>query len=352
MRDTAAKSLPPRSAELVDQADLDLLTWHVDDLVAAGAWEDLVALRHHCKAALERGKQLWPVATYIEYRLCLDAPGPWAARALEFATGRFSLGPLPEVAASSHSWDELAPHLHATPQAAMAAHERVLRGEDLSRDRLARALPDVLDLPLRLGAWEPSYPLATYEADKVSAPGPSLAPLRQVAVQPAATPKPGAAIERGNGQARQRDQVCLALEDLVLAWTAQSDARAKTASAKGPVLAAISALGAQPLELAELSAKEALCLMGWVAASGGAHGRRRGAAPGRFGAWGVLGALSGASDAWRANERALAAAAGAARWYTWRGTEPVTGWSVQLALEAPPGPYKGQSFALSVLDAP
>jgi hypothetical protein len=350
MEDSAPRALPPRSAELVEQGDLDLLTWHVDDLVASEAWEELVALRTHCRMALERGKQLWPVATYIEYRLCLDAPGPWAAQALEGSTGRFSLGPLPEVAASTHAWEELAPHLHLTPQAALVAHERVLRGEDLSGDSLAVAMPEVLDVPLRLAAWEPSYVLAEYEADKMAAPSPRLVPLRTIDLQrPGGTRRPPANAS-GSQVGGPKDEVRTALEELVVAWTTESDARAETSVASGPVLAAVAAFGSGPVELTELPAEGALCLMGWAGASGGAHGRRRGAAPGRFGAWGVLAALAGVREDWRANEPALAAVASATRWYSWEDGGPSCGWSLRLALEVRTGPYRGRSFALRVLD--
>ena len=47
--------------------------------------------------------------------------------------GRFALGPLSEVAASTHTWAELAPHAPPGPLAAVTAHERVVRGEDLRR---------------------------------------------------------------------------------------------------------------------------------------------------------------------------------------------------------------------------
>ena len=43
--------------------------------------------------------------------------------------GRFTIGPLTEVAAQHHTWADLSPVLDRGPRAAFVAHERVLRGE-------------------------------------------------------------------------------------------------------------------------------------------------------------------------------------------------------------------------------
>src|SRR5262249_38730535 len=75
--------------------------------------------------------QLWPVAAHAEYRLALESPGRWAATMLVEGAGRFAPGPLPEVAASTHEWADLAPHAPYGPPSVLAAHERVVRGEDL-----------------------------------------------------------------------------------------------------------------------------------------------------------------------------------------------------------------------------
>ena len=118
--------------------------------------DELLALRTRARASHERGRQHWPAAEYAEYRLALEAPGEFAAQVLVEGAGRFALGPLTEVAASTHTWDELAPHLDAGPLAAITAHERVIRGEDLTRDE--RVDPSVLTVPLVLEDWEAGYP--------------------------------------------------------------------------------------------------------------------------------------------------------------------------------------------------
>jgi hypothetical protein len=344
------------SAELLDRGDLDELTRHVNALVAERNWEELVALAARCRLAFERGKQLWAVAAHIEYRLALEAPGRWAAIMLETAPGRFAFGPLPEVAASTHTWAELSSHLHASPQAAMSAHERVMRGDDLTADPVAATLPEVLDLPLRLQPWEPGYALAEYRSDKMAAPSPPLPPLVPLRPRTAATASSGRPSppvrspgpdERGSGE---HDEVAGALEDLVSTWTEESNGRARAVGTSGSALDAIALLEAPVEELVELEPARALALMAWAAASGGAHGRRRGAAPGRFAAWWVLAALGGCTSQWPLVPHELGEVLVRARWSAWAGRGPATGWVLRLAIEAPSGPQRGRAWALAATD--
>ncbi len=355
-----ARGVRPQSSELVERGDIDALTVYVNDLVAAKQWGELGSLRERCQLALQRGKQLWAVAAYIEYRLCLEAPGDWAALMLESGTGRFAFGPLPEVAASTHTWSELSPHLHPTPQAAMAAHERVVRGEDLTADETAAGLPEVLDVPLRLEEWEPAYALAEYHPDRLEAPPPKLPPLQAATAPPSERLKTGpsrrenvgAADGNGRGSGRARaDDVTTALEELVSAWTAESNGRAEAVSVAGTAVDAVSALGARLSDIVELSPADALAAMAWAAADGGAHGRRRGAAPGRFGAWWVVGALGRLIDAWPPPPNQLREVLDDVRCYAWGSGDPVTGWALRLAIEARQGPQKGQAWAISATDA-
>lgn len=347
-------ALSPASSALVERGDLDELTSYVNRLVADQAWPELDALRGACRAALERGKQLWAVAAHIEYRLCLEAPSSWAALMLETGTGRFAFGPLPEVAASTHAWAELSAHLHCTPSAAMAAHERVLRGDDLSNDPLAATLPEVLELPLRLQPWEPRYVVAEYHQDRMEFPPPPLvgtSPAPLLSAPPRlGSARDGAGPEHGLGQAKV-DEVSVALEDLVTAWTAESNGRAEAVAVEGQALDAISALGAHVRHLVPVSPATAMAAMAWAAADGGAHGRRRGAAPGRFGAWWVLAAIAGLTDQSPLPAARLGQALDGMSWYAWDSGEPVTGWSLRLALEAHNGPRQGFAWALSATDA-
>lgn len=341
--------MSPASSDLVERGDLDELTRHVNRLVAGSEWDELAELRTRCRLAVERGKQLWAVAAHIEYRLALGAPGRWAAMVLETGPGRFALGPLPEVAASTHTWEELSPHVHATPQAAMAAHERVMRGEDLSEDHAAMKLPDVLDLPWSLQSWEPSYALAEYRPDRMDAPAPKLPALSLLGGQGRGKDRPSrGATPLSRGEA---DAVASSLVELVGTWTEESNGRAEAVGVRGDALRAIEALGARPREISELEPAMALAAMGWAAASGGAFGRRRGAAPGRFAAWLVLVALGDLSAKWPLAPDEVGDVLHQVRWYAWGAGEPTTGWALRLAVEARAGPSKDRAWAVSATDA-
>ena len=320
--------------QLVELGDLDELVRQVDRLCDVEDWDGLVDLRDRCRRALERGRQLWPAASLAEYRLALDAPGRWAASTLVPGAGRFALGPLSEVVASSHPWADLAPHVTATPEAALAAHERVVRGEDLRGDE--RVDSRVLELPLVLQPWEPDYPVAAYGPDKADFGSP---PPVERWERFEAGPAPPAG---GHDETRP------ALLDLTLAWTTESNGRAEAVAVDGDAAGAVAALGARHGRLAAVDPAHALAAMAWTAASGGAHGRRRGMAAGRFGAWWAMAALAGRLDDWPVPPDELGTAAARLRWYRWDAGEPETGWSLRLAFE---DPDTGRSWALSAVDA-
>ncbi len=318
--------------EMVELGDVNELTRMVDRLCGVGDWDGLVELRDRCRAALERGKQLWPVAALAEYRTALEAPGEWAGPMLRPGTGRFALGPLSEVAASTHRWDELAPHAPVGPVAAMTAHERVIRGEDLSGRHGID--PAVLDLPLVLQPWEPDYPVAEYGAEEARFPSPPL---------PSLTPQP----LRAHVDVIEDRRTCDALVELAGAWTTESNGRARAVATAGDARAAVAALGVRTLLMAELSTFDALAHLAWTGASGGAHGRRRGMSAGRFAAWWVLAAVSGLLDYWPVPADELGRAAGDIRWYAWDAGEQTTGWSLRLAVE---DPAEGLAWAVSATD--
>jgi hypothetical protein len=327
-------NLTARTSDLIDHGDVDGLLVEVDRLCGEGQWGALFRVRELCKRALQRGKQLWPVAAHAEYRLALEAPGTWAARMLEQGAGRFSLGPLPEVAASSHEWDELASDLPAGPVGAMAAHERVVRGEDLTGDD--RVDRHVLELPLALQPWEPAYPLAEYLPHEARFPTPPLVTLRPHAV-PAA---PAVRLEEPETQR--------ALVDLASVWSSESNGRAEAVGVAGGAAEAIAALGVHRTRAAEIDLATAMAWMAWTAASGGAHGRRRGMAAGRFGAWWALAALVGLLDLWPVPPDEIEAASAGLHFHLWDAGEPDTGWSLHLAIE---DPDQGIAWALSALDS-
>jgi hypothetical protein len=327
-------NLTARTAELIELGDIDALLVEVDRLCRDGQWGALYRLRELCRRALQRGKQLWPVAAHAEYRLALEAPGTWSARMLEPGAGRFSLGPLPEVAASSHVWDELAADLPAGPIGAMAAHERVVRGEDLrGDDRVDR---HVLELPLALQAWEPTYPLAEYLPHEARFPTPT-----PVALAPAGrSPVPAVHLEEPETER--------ALLDLAAAWATESNGRAEAVGVAGGAGEAIAALGVHRARTAQVDLATAMAWMAWTAASGGAHGRRRGMAAGRFGAWWALAALVGLLDVWPVPPEELEAASAGLHFHLWDASEPDTGWALRLAVE---DPDQGIAWAVSASDS-
>lgn len=319
-------------SEAVARGDLDRLVRLVGDLSAAADWEGVVLLRDRCREALEqRGLQLWPAAEYAEYRLALEAPGLFAGPVVVTGAGRFALGPLWEVAASAHTWEELAPHLPAGPARALSAHERVVRGEDLRADPSID--PGVLDVPLVLQEGEPRYPVAAFHADKADFPGPARPELGALALSEA-------------GPALADEETLEALLDLARPWAEQSNGRVEAALVEGSAAAAIAALGHGEVLAAEVDGTTALAWMAWAAASGGAYGRRRGAAVGRAAAWWALAAI--ADLEWPVDPEALRAGLTAVRWLIWEPPDFTLGWGLHLAGELP---GEGFGFAVAAADA-
>ena len=326
--------MPMGLDELIEAADLNGLLRAVDGLCERGAWEDLVELADRCEEALERGKQLWPIAMHIDYRLALEAPGDYAAGVVHPELSRFSLGPLTEVAASSHSWEELAPFLETPQAAAYVAQERVLRGERLDDD--GRAHPEVLELPLHLEPWEPTYALATFRADhvEVAEPWEPRAPLEDQ------EPREAAPIDD--------QELESTLLDLVTPWTAESNGAARVAVTEGDALGAISSLAFDTIRVAPLEPAEAFQRMAWAAASGGAHGRRRGAALGRFMAWYSATLMNGLS--WPVDPDVLGRTLGSLRWFRWDEGMPEKGWVLRIAVEHPEDHWSAALAATDLLE--
>ncbi len=319
--------------ELIHRADLDGLVRLIDARTSTRDWEGLLRLRDRARAALNTGRQLWPAATLAEYRLALWAPAEWAARVLDEESGRFAIGPLTEVAAQGHTFEELAAVLPAGPKLGFIAHERAMRGEAIPGEA-----PNPLDLPFTLQAWEPTYQVATYSDDGLDAPAPPLPPpaaFRHVEIHRQA-------------QIVDDTSVTLAVRQLFDTWTAASNGKVEVVCVESTAAAAVAALGVPRPALAALTPAEALGWLAWAGASGGAQGRRRGAAAGRFGAWWLLAALGDVLDEWPVQPGQLHALADDLRWFWWDGGEPALGWEVQLAVE---DPDEGYAWAISAHDA-
>jgi resuscitation-promoting factor RpfA len=345
---------------LIQRADLDALVRLVDDRTSAGDWRGLRAARDRCRAAVATGRQVWPAATLAEYRLALVAPPEWAAPMISEDAGLFTIGPLTEVIAQHHTWAALHEHLAASPGAAVVAHERVVRGERIDPETVS-ALPNVFDLPYELAPWEPAYALATYSDAGIDAPSPAAPaqpsgePLLVTARRGgrgSPTPREEAGVGAPAGAAEPLDNtesVDLAVRQLVETWTASSNGRAEVSAVDGDAGDAVAALGVRAWNARPMSLAEALAWLAWAGASGGAHGRRRGAALGRFGALWVLASLLDLTDDWPVPLDRLGEQAGALGWW-WFDDRAAGGhgWRLQLAIEHA---GRGRAWAISAVDA-
>jgi hypothetical protein len=312
-----------RAIEALESSDTDELLRVVDGLCAARDWGRLLELRQRCAEAVTRGKQVWGVEEHIRYRLALEAPAPIAGPVVSEGGSRFGLGPLPEVAASTKTWGEMDQHLTPGPDRDTFAAERVVRGDRVD---------EIPDLPGLLEPWEPAYETATYKSDGIEAPSPSLPPTKVIDL-----PESPTTIDDLPTTA--------ALADLVEPWTDQSNGRCQTTAVEGDHLAAISALGMNRARATDLDPGSGLAWMAWAGASGGAHGRRRGAAAGRYLAWWTVATLT--DQDWPADPDVMGEAVSALVWHWFDDGSPETGWVLRLALTSP---ELGLSWAISATD--
>ncbi|HHC08823.1 MAG TPA: hypothetical protein ENK55_08915 [Actinobacteria bacterium] len=315
---------------LIEASDLVGLVAYVERLVREGDWDGLVELRDRCREAVERGKQVWGPAEYAEYRLALDAPAAYAGRVVAEGKGRYGHGPLWEVAASTHRFSDLAPHLESPRVRALVAHERVIRGEEIDEG----AGDPVIPLPLRLGSWEPTYAVADYGPDRVDFPEPGGTEPVWEELGDAGEPIPD-------------DGPAAALLELVRPWWDESSGKAECVAVAGDARGAIRALGPRRVRISEVSATEAVAHMAWAAASGGAYGRRRGTPIGRLNAWWVVAELLGYEDL-PDDPEVFAEELGELRWYRWDPGDRIGGWGLHVAIE---DPAEGFAWALSAVDA-
>lgn len=319
---------------LIAAGDPDELLLAVDRLSAARDWDGLVDLARRCREAVELGRQLWPVSMHIEYRLALEAPGPWAGAVVEPGAAPFALGPLTEVVADRHTWDEVATHLPHPASAAAVAQERAIRGEPVLAPELLH------DLPSRLADFEPSYALPQYEERRATFPPP-----------PVATGPLGAPRELPVGTSLEPDDACRALHSVVETWVTQSSGRVEVVVTEGGIEEAIGLL-APTAAVRPLEPADALAVLQWAGASGGTHGRRRGGAAGRFSTLWAGASLAGLEWPATVGEDFLAqlgAAVRELRWARWEGPGPSGGWRLRLAVA---DPLDGLAWAIDAHDPP
>lgn len=305
-------------ADLLHRGDLDELVREVDRLANLGDWDTVLLVRNRCLEAAETlGKQLWGVSQYAEYRTALQAPARVAASVVVPGAARFALGPLTEVVAQHHAFDEVADHLDSLVVDPVA-QERVLQGEDLRRD----PRPSGDDgPPLALEPWEPRYAVPTYEDSRVLAPSPPLASGTR-------TPVRGVP-----GPPRSWPLLQQALEDLVAPWATQSSGEAHVVVVTGDAPAAVAALVPGDADLIRVDVATAFAWMQWAAASGGARGRRRGGAAGRAAAWWVGHVAAGTG--WPPDPDDLEFHLEDLRWYLFEDGSAGDGWRLRLAVDDP-----------------
>lgn len=273
--------------QMVDRADLDELVRGIDALCATREWDRLFRLRALTRSAIETGRQVWPATTLAEYRLALLAPAEWASRVLREDASRFGIGPLTEVIAQNHTWSELSDHLEDGPQREFVAHERSMRGEEITETGTGIW---VLDIPLARQPWEPEYSFPVYGDANVTHPNPTDGwrhtwyPLTVSSADPALV-----LVDQATDDAVRR---------LVDPWTAFSSGRARAIVVEGSESDALAHIASGDVEIAHLERDQLLQWLVWCGASGGAHGRRRGMASGRFATWWLVGALGGFTEDW------------------------------------------------------
>ncbi len=315
---------------LIEASDLNGLIRRIDGLVAESDWDGLVDLRDRCLEAVERGKQLWGVAQFTEYRLALDSPPAYAGPVVKEGSGRFALGPLWEVAASTHAWTDLSADIADKRLRTLAAHERVLRGESILPTDIEG---HVLEVPIDLQPWEPAYPLAVYRSDRADFPEHDRPDLEWIDL---AEPR----------ERQPEDDALEALLSLTQPWIEQSNGRTDGVVVQGTALDAIRTLGPHRVRASEIDTRAALAIMTWTGASGGAYGRRRGSPVGRMLAWWALAGLLGFDEI--DDPDALGEESAGLRWFLWDPGDQIGGWAFHLAIE---DPQDGLAWAVSAVDA-
>jgi len=316
--------------QLIRRADLDELVRHVDATCSARDWDHLVDIRDAARSAVSTGRQLWPIATLANYRLALWAPAEQAVRALDDTARTFMPGPVSEIIAVYHRWEDLDEHLADGHDRSLVAHERAIRGDTISEHETS-----VLELPFELQSWEPHYELASYNDDGVDFPTPELpAPRESIttsAVSPIDDPDTTTAFRR-----------------LVEAWTSQSNGSASIAVVEGGLEEALGALNINSARIAVVSPQEALSLLAWAGASGGAHGKRKGVATGRSDAWWFLATFTGLAEDWPCDADELGEVIESLQYFVFENDDSRNaGWNLELVIC---DPDEGLSVALRAHD--
>lgn len=265
--------------ELIQRADLDGLVRHVDDSCSARDWKHVLRIRDEARAAVKTGRQLWPIATLANYRLALWAPAELAVRALDDTARTFMPGPVSEILAVHHTWNDLEPFLAPDHDRSLVAYERALRG-----DVIPPSEHEALEIPFGIAAWEPEYPVVSYNDDGVVDDMPQLHTTWHSCATRTADPLD--------------DDTVHTFTRMMEPWTAHSNGQARAAVVEGELEDALGALQLTTTDFSELTPHAAMQWLTWAASSGGAHGKRRGMASGRSEALWLLATFTGLDDTW------------------------------------------------------
>ena len=324
-----------RITRAINQSDHPELLHLIDELDDSSDYEQLVLLGQQCHRAIERGHQLGAITAHAAYRLALQAPLSFFVELMFIADDRFTPGPFPEVLAAMHNIDALAQELPLGALRSNALAEAVVRGDIGDREA-----SEMFDTPPVLAAWEPSYALAEYRTTTADFPEYELSPP-QASQRRKSDPR----AEPSGTHAPASSHTTEALREAVSHWAAQSTGRVECHGVTGPVEHALQSLGIPGDAISSVTPKDGLGRLAWAAASGAAHGRRRGAASGRFAAWWAAAALSGCE--WPCVESDLGAAVDQLEWFTFLPHLPTLGWELRLAIHSP---AQHCSWALSATD--
>jgi hypothetical protein len=260
----------------------------------------------------------------------MEAPASYAGPVVVDDAGRFALGPLWEVAASTHAWADLADHIPVGPARTLAAYERGLRGDDPIGD--AELDFELLDLPFMPEPWEPKYAVAEYKGSEARFPAPDVPRMKDW----------GAVAGAAGGV----DEGAEALLALVAPWGDQSNGTVAAVGIDGTAEQAVGAVAGGPVVGVEIGPAQAMARMAWAGASGGAYGRRRGSPMGRFAAWWAASVLTGSE--WPVDPADLGEAIARLRWIAWEPADAPPGWSASVAID---DREAGRAWALLALDS-
>lgn len=308
---------------LIHRVDLDELVRYVDNTCSARDFEHLIEIRDRTRAAVNTGRQLWPIATLANYRLALYAPAHLAVYSLDDTARTFMPGPLSEILSVHHTWEELSEHLPQGPDRSLVAYERALRGDIITTDET-----DALDIAVSPHDWEPQYPIAAYDDDGVHCDPPTLPN-----VDSAHTSRP----QQSHDDCEiDDDDTVTAVRELFSSWTTESNGSVSVTVVDGSIRDALTVHGLPDARSVPLSTREAFAWLAWAGASGGAHGSRRGTATGRFGAWWLCATLADIVDDWPLSDADSQYVITQLQWERYaHPTRDTNGWVVHLAVHDP-----------------